>query len=1527
MNSAQNTSSVRKIFLSCVTNEFGPHREMLTKDLSLPDVKVQVQEDFVEGGHSTLEKLDEYIKGCAAVIHLIGYATGSMPAPTEVAALLKKHSDFSQRIPCLKEPLKKNPSSLSYTQWEAWLAIYHSIPCYVYQAEATTVRTPGFVEDSDQRQLQEEHWNRFCEHGKDRKIFQDEQQLCRLVLRSLSNILPSGTQKLNVMPKGLRSFDANDADFFLDLLPGPRDKDGLPESIRFWKHRIEERDEVTFTVGVIYGPSGCGKSSLMKAGLLPRLGENILPVYVEATANDTEARLLKGIRKRCPDLPNDLDLAKSIANLKDGTRLKSRQKILLVIDQFDQWLHAKRSEQNTELVQALRLCDGEHVQCVVLVRDDFWLTISRFMGELEINLQQGQNLALVDLFDQIHAHNILAAFGRGFGRLEQDLTQEQEAFLEQAVAGLSQDGRVICVRLALFAEMVKGKTWTPATWKEVGGAEGIGFTFLEETFATRSAPPQHRLHQKAAQAVLKILLPESGSDIKGNMQSHAELLEASGYASCPRDFDELVSILNGELRLITPTDPERKDRRGTSDSPKERESNSSTDLRHFEKHDRTQDDDRWYYAQDKKKVGPVSLSKLLDLVSGGKLKPTDMVLQEGAKKWRSMGEVFKKPTSQVEAGGNYYQLTHDYLVPSLRDWLTSKQKETRRGRAELLLADRAAVWNARPENRQLPSLWQWASIRSLTQKKNWTPPQRKMMGKAGRYHLVRGVVVAVLLAAVTFTGVVIRDYVVERDKANYAAGLVGRAFDANITQVLGITKEMETYRAWTDPLLKEEKEKSTKDARKQLHASLALLPVDSGQVDYLYGRMLKAESEEVVVIREALFDHKQDLTPKLWTLLENPTTDQDQRFRAACALAAFAPDDLRWKKVSEDVAAMLVIQKPFVIAQWTNALKGAGKWLIPPLADFLVDESRSVSDRGLIASIYGTYATETPNAYARLEGRLTEKSETNASVEAESALAKRQASVGVACMVMGKSEKVWPLLKHQADPTLRSYLMERLGPGGVDPKVLLVQLEDAAEVSVKRAILLSLGEFSVDRLSMAERRNHLRRLLELYQNDPDSGIHGATEWLLRQWQASDELNAIDKGLATGKVEAMRQWYVNRQGQTMMVISKPGEFWMGYGVERHRRKIGRSFAIASKEVTREQFRALTGRNPSAERDSPSPDCPATAITWYDAAEYCNKLSEKEGIDKKEWCYIPTTGGMYGPGMEMAPNYLQRTGYRLPSEAEWEFACRAGAETAYSFGEAEEILVKYGWYSQNAFGKTHPVGSLKPNDLGLYDMYGNSWEWCQNAYDPYEDKPQDDKEDDAGIIADKNSRVYRGGSWVYSAPNVRHATRNFNVPARGFGDGGFRVARTFGSVLDTKAYDGGTTLLDKAYEGGTTLLDKRDSLTDKDSGWIPVDPKGDRLLKLISGNPHKVYTLKLMKGDKLVIRLRSKDKNFDPLVALEDFKKNIIAYNDDEDYKNNVLNSKLVVTIPDDGEYRIIATCSHEAIQNKHGDFRLTVEKTK
>src|SRR5260370_6730733 len=132
------------------------------------------------------------------------------------------------------------------------------------------------------------------------------------------------------------------------------------------------------------------------------------------------------------------------------------------------------------------------------------------------------------------------------------------------------------------------------------------------------------------------------------------------------------------------------------------------------------------------------------------------------------------------------------------------------------------------------------------------------------------------------------------------------------------------------------------------------------------------------------------------------------------------------------------------------------------------------------------------------------------------------------------------------------------------------------------------------------------------------------------------------------------------------------------------------------------------------------------------------------------------------MTMATNYWQRTGYRLPSEAEWEYACRAGAATRFYFGESEELLPRYAWYQKNGQNRSWPVGSLKPNDLGLFDMHGNDWEWCQNPYKPYDaggaGKAIEDLEDIVEIT-NSNSLVQRGGSTFNDpAPLLRSACRN-------------------------------------------------------------------------------------------------------------------------------------------------------------------------
>jgi hypothetical protein len=663
-----------------------------------------------------------------------------------------------------------------------------------------------------------------------------------------------GSQRVfKVVPRGLRSFDAADADFFLELLPGPRDARGLPESLVFWLNRLEETQaERTFSVGLLYGPSGCGKSSLVKAGLLPRLGERVRAVYVEATGQDTEARLLNGLRKVCPEVRGNLSLPDSLERLRrTGVR-----KVVLILDQFEQWLHARHEFAGTELVEALRQCDGVRVQAVVLVRDDFWLAVSRFLKELEVPLVEGHNSALVDLFDLLHARKVLAEFGRAYGRLPEDLTDlgpDQQRFLDEAVSGLARDGKVVSVRLALFAEMVKGKPWTRETLRQVGGTEGVGVTFLEETFSADSAPPEHRLHQKACRAVLQALLPEAGTEIKGHMRSRQELLQASGHAERPQAFGDVLRILDNELRLITPTDPQGL---GEADA-------------------------------------------------GNPAQPRDQL---------------------------YYQLTHDYLVPALRRWLTRKQMETPRGRAELRLAERAALWNAKPENRRLPDWQEYVSIRRLTDRHSWTDSQRRMMHQAGRYH---------------------------------GQALVRRLLEANLAEVPELVRQLGQIGKFTEPLLRQEQQTAQEQSKAKLHTALALLTVDESQLDYLYQRLLQAAPEDFPILRDALSEHKEKLSARLWSDASSAASEE-RRLRAAAALASYDATHPHWQTIRPDVAQALTRVSPEFLGHWKEALRPVRAELLGPLSAIFRNHELGELQLALATSTLADYAADDVSLLADL---------------------------------------------------------------------------------------------------------------------------------------------------------------------------------------------------------------------------------------------------------------------------------------------------------------------------------------------------------------------------------------------------------------------------------------------------------------------------------------------------------------------------------------------------------------------------------
>jgi formylglycine-generating enzyme required for sulfatase activity len=271
----------------------------------------------------------------------------------------------------------------------------------------------------------------------------------------------------------------------------------------------------------------------------------------------------------------------------------------------------------------------------------------------------------------------------------------------------------------------------------------------------------------------------------------------------------------------------------------------------------------------------------------------------------------------------------------------------------------------------------------------------------------------------------------------------------------------------------------------------------------------------------------------------------------------------------------------------------------------------------------------------------------------------------------------------------------------------------------------------------------------------------------------------------------RRWYVNKEGQTMVLIPGPVEFRMGsprteegrYANESpHQRRIGRSFAIAAKPVTVEEFqRFLTdrrlGKSGHSQQHSPSGEGgPIISVSWYRAAQYCNWLSEKEGIPRDQWCYPE----VIEEGMTPRRGHLHLQGYRLPTEAEWEYGCRAETCSSRYYGSSLELLPRYAWYLKSTEERTWPVGQKRPNDFGLFDMHGNVFNWCQEMDKDYpveKDGQGVEDEEDLEVVKNETTRSVRGGAFGYLPAFVRSACRPAFRPNERSSYIGFRPARTW------------------------------------------------------------------------------------------------------------------------------------------------------
>ncbi len=218
-------------------------------------------------------------------------------------------------------------------------------------------------------------------------------------------------------------------------------------------------------------------------------------------------------------------------------------------------------------------------------------------------------------------------------------------------------------------------------------------------------------------------------------------------------------------------------------------------------------------------------------------------------------------------------------------------------------------------------------------------------------------------------------------------------------------------------------------------------------------------------------------------------------------------------------------------------------------------------------------------------------------------------------------------------------------------------------------------------------------------------------------------------------------FTNSIGMKFKLIPT-GMFTMGGGGVSRKVTLTQSFQMGVHEVTQAQYEQVMGVNPSQFKGANNP---VETVRWEDAVGFCRNLSE-----------LPA---------EKAAGRV----YRLPTEAEWEYACRAGTTTNYSFGYNDSDLGLYAWYAVNSGGRTHPVGGKKPNSWGLYDMHGNVWEWCQDRFAPY---PSGFLTDPTGPEVGSH-RVIRGGSYLLSGEFSRSGFRRKLTGVIGLDDYGFRV----------------------------------------------------------------------------------------------------------------------------------------------------------
>ena len=368
-----------------------------------------------------------------------------------------------------------------------------------------------------------------------------------------------------------------------------------------------------------------------------------------------------------------------------------------------------------------------------------------------------------------------------------------------------------------------------------------------------------------------------------------------------------------------------------------------------------------------------------------------------------------------------------------------------------------------------------------------------------------------------------------------------------------------------------------------------------------------------------------------------------------------------------------------------------------------------------------------------------------------------------------------------SDPTQRTLFIDEFSKWHGDLSALADLLASCDHGPLRSAVALAVGNVpAADFTDEEVKSKWVQMLSKWYRTHSDTSTHSAAGWALRQWKVEPpEIPPSKPHVVNGN------WFVNTVGMTMLKI--PVGTFIRKDSDPKRAidqevTLTRSFVLASREVTRAQFQQFIDDPyyPDKEKpkgwpeewteDSPRKQHPVQNVNWYDAVLFCNWLSKKEGL-QPPYERTGETHNYGGYGYDIRRPIHDANGYRLPTEAEWEYACRAETVTAFSHADEESLLDHYAVYEPTPMQVS---GNKLPNAWGLFDMHGNVLEWCQDWHRAYGSNHAvaDPVEPDQGT-----ERVLRGGSFSRPAHYLRSAYRNKFNPTDRYEYVGFRVARTY------------------------------------------------------------------------------------------------------------------------------------------------------